>query len=355
MVDHRTELEPGAMLRTATAFLFSLCILCAGCGDGAEVEARFPTRELLTGEKIPLCNALSNPELTDEDLLDGLVDLTEAGDTRLVRRVLKCREPASRRQLADDLAVVFIDERHLGSDGGEAQLLASDVLFMILPMLEPVRRDETQRALAAWASSGLDAVMTREDVWEVLRERLGLKQIPSLGAHGIELALLMVQKRLETREVRIADWLRFLGAFEDPGIEERTMEALRTSFDEVYSEMAAGSEDAYFPLYHIVATAETVRPGLAVPFLLDIADREEVLDRRIRLDSLLAARALFFDTLSPEERGVCMYRLFATELRFLPLLCAEKRAKLIAEFLALASTDGPAAIAGGLTSWFWGE
>ena len=104
------------MIRLGLILIPAVLLVCwvTGCGDD-QGAGGFPPRSVISGDRVEMCSSVGNPDISIETMVRGLVDLTENGDVRLVRRILKCPDLPAGDQVADAVATILLDDDHLGS------------------------------------------------------------------------------------------------------------------------------------------------------------------------------------------------------------------------------------------------
>jgi hypothetical protein len=306
-----------------------------GCGPITEEDLQKWSHNEVGFKKMQ--EVINDPEVPDETKIRGLEVLVENGAGERVRGIVRDHE--KRDELVSALATSLLEK--LKSDNEDLQGKARDTLMQLLAMLDDEGRSEVQKQLAAWAFGDITIEMPRDEVWEKVQNRMSFSQVRELEKFGVEPALIMIQKRLETKEFGILDWIDYVQAQateqEKPELSKRALAALRIAHAGLFEEMKT-DENMYFRPQELIIVEKFYNIE-AVLYLLELSEHF-MLDRGTQMESLMRAHELFDKIIPEDQRTKYTDKLLPVMMRRLPLLNGQKRIEWASEVLARSAVPG---------------
>ncbi|MBM4370398.1 MAG: hypothetical protein FJ098_02005, partial [Deltaproteobacteria bacterium] len=323
-------------LGTAMALVLSLGgLLAVGCGPITEEDLQKWSHNEEGFKKMQ--EVVNDPEVPFDTKVRGLHVLVENGAGERVRSLVRDHE--ERDELVAALTEQLIED--LKGDNEDLQGKARDSLLQNLAMLTDEGRRSTQKILADWAFGDIRKDMSREEIWDKVQNRITFSQVRELEEFGIEAALIMIAKRLETKEFGVLDWLDFLQAQATEGgdktLTDRSLAALKEAHQGLFKEMEGNSEIYFRPQELILV--EKFYNIEAVLYLLTLCEHH-MLDRGTQMEALMRAHELFDKIIPQEQRTRYADRLLPVMLRRLSLLNGQKRIEWAGEILARTGIPG---------------
>ena len=325
-------------LRTLTILVFVLAFgatFATGCGPITEEDLQKWSHNEVGFKKMQ--EVINDPEVPFDTKVRGLEVLVENGAGERVRGIIRDHE--QRAELVAELATSLLEK--LQGDNEDLQGKARDTLMQLLAMLDDEGRTEVQKQLAAWAFGDITADMARDDVWEKVQNRISFSQVRELEQFGVEPALIMIQKRLETREFGVLDWIDYVQAQateqETPELSKRALAALRIAHKGLFEEMKT-DEKLYFQPKELIIVEKFYNIE-AVLYLLELSEHF-MLDRGTQMESLMRAHELFDKIIPEDQRTKYTDKLLPVMMRRLPLLNGQKRIEWASEVLARSAIPG---------------
>ncbi len=242
--------------------------------------------------------------MQDEDVpfhikVDAIVILVENGWSNRIVDIL------SRYSDAVGLANAVSEKlMEMLNQGVEASQVARDGLFFILEWLDYEHLDTAQRALTNWAFAGVTKDRSREEIWDLIHNRLALNQVRDLGDYAVPYALIMIQKRVESESWGLLNWVEFVFSFynpedEDPENKKKALQyrrdalqALRRYHEELFKKMETDKE-AFFDPNDVLIVEKFDMPE-TVDYLLELVDKAK------QYEALIISEKMF-ETLVPER------------------------------------------------------
>jgi len=325
-------------LGTLTILVFALALgatLTAGCGPITEEDLQKWSHNEEGFKKMQ--EVVNDPEVPFDTKVRGLEVLVENGAGERVRGIV--RDHDQRSELVSELSANLLEKLHEESDDIQGQV--RDTLLQLLAMLDEENRTNVQKQIAAWAFGDITAEMPREDVWEKVQNRISFSQVRELEGFGVEPALIMIQKRLETREFGVLDWIDYVQAQaleqDDKEISRRALDALMIAHESLFKEME-DDENLYFRPQELIIV-EKFYNIQAVLYLLELSEYS-MLDRGTQMESLMRAHELFDKIIPEDQRTKYSDKLLPVMMRRLPLLNGQKRIEWASEILARSRIPG---------------
>ena len=310
-------------------------IFATGCGPITEDDLQKWSHNEEGFKKMQ--EVISDPEVPFDTKVRGLQVLVENGAGERVRGIVRDHE--QRAELVSELSKNLLEM--LQGDNEDLQGKARDTLLQLLAMLGDEDRTEVQKQLAAWAFGGATTELSREEVWERVQNKISFSQVRELEGFGVEPALIMIQKRLETKEFGILDWIDYVQAQAteqgDKELSKRALAALRIAHEGLFEEMKA-DENLYFRPQELIIVEKFYNIE-AVLYLLELSEHH-MLDRGTQMESLMRAHELFDKIIPEDQRTKYSDKLLPVMMRRLPLLNGQKRIEWASEILARSGIPG---------------
>jgi hypothetical protein len=236
--------------------------------------------------------------------VDAVVILVENNWSSRVRGILsKYKDPVALASTASEKMVEML------SAGDDAALNARDGLFALLGTMDDEHRDVARKALAEWGFKGISAEQTREQMFEMVANKLALNQVRDLGEYAVPASLLMMGKRVESDAWGMLQWCDFIFSFYNPeeedaekkakslGYKKEALEAIKRYHKDLFKAIEAG-EDTFFDPNDVLLVEKFDMPE-TVAYLLELARHPKV-DPATQYEAMIIAEKMF-DSIIPEK------------------------------------------------------